>query len=55
MTYLIFVAMFGTGTALFLWLRDARIFFGPAFLVTGKPRITVCCTARWLRWDTWLR
>jgi hypothetical protein len=32
MTYLIFVAMFGTGTALFLWLRDARIFFR-----TGLP------------------
>ncbi|HSA37672.1 MAG TPA: ABC transporter permease [Methanoregula sp.] len=27
MTYLILVAMFGTAAALFLWLRDARIFF----------------------------
>lgn len=27
MTYLIWVAMFGTAAALFLWLRDARIFF----------------------------
>jgi hypothetical protein len=32
MTYLIVVAMFGTGTTLFLWLRDARIFFR-----TGLP------------------
>jgi hypothetical protein len=32
MTYLIYVAMFGTATALFLWLRDARIFFR-----TGLP------------------
>jgi hypothetical protein len=27
MTYLVYVAMFGTIVALFLWLRDARIFF----------------------------
>jgi hypothetical protein len=27
MTYLIYVALFGTAAALFLWLRDARIFF----------------------------
>jgi hypothetical protein len=27
MTYLMYVAMFGTAAALFLWLRDARIFF----------------------------
>lgn len=26
MTYLIFVAMFGTAATFFLWLRDARIF-----------------------------
>ena len=26
MTYLIWVAMFGTAATLFLWLRDARIF-----------------------------
>jgi hypothetical protein len=32
MTYLIWVAMFGTGATLFLWLRDARIFFR-----TGLP------------------
>lgn len=32
MTYLVYVAMFGTATALFLWLRDARIFFR-----TGLP------------------
>ena len=32
MTYLIFVAMFGTAATLFLWLRDARIFFR-----TGLP------------------
>ena len=32
MTYLIYVAMFGTAAALFLWLRDARIFFR-----TGLP------------------
>jgi hypothetical protein len=32
MTYLIWVAMFGTAAALFLWLRDARIFFR-----TGLP------------------
>ena len=32
MTYLVYVAMFGTTTALFLWLRDARIFFR-----TGLP------------------
>ncbi|MDD1685075.1 MAG: ABC transporter permease [Methanoregula sp.] len=27
MTYLIYVALFGTAATLFLWLRDARIFF----------------------------
>jgi len=27
MSYLIYVAMFGTAAVLFLWLRDARIFF----------------------------
>ena len=27
MTYLIYVAIFGTAATLFLWLRDARIFF----------------------------
>lgn len=27
MTYLIWVAAFGTAATLFLWLRDARIFF----------------------------
>lgn len=27
MTYLIYVAMFGTAATIFLWLRDARIFF----------------------------
>ncbi|WP_321504149.1 ABC transporter permease [uncultured Methanoregula sp.] len=27
MTYLIYVAMFGAGATIFLWLRDARIFF----------------------------
>jgi hypothetical protein len=27
MTYLIWVAIFGTAATLFLWLRDARIFF----------------------------
>jgi hypothetical protein len=27
MTYLIWVAVFGTAATLFLWLRDARIFF----------------------------
>jgi hypothetical protein len=32
MTYLIWVAMFGTAATLFLWLRDARIFF-----LTGLP------------------
>ena len=32
MTYLIWVAMFGTAATLFLWLRDARIFFR-----TGLP------------------
>ena len=32
MTYLIYVAMFGTAATLFLWLRDARI-----FLRTGLP------------------
>jgi hypothetical protein len=32
MTYLIWVAMFGTAVTLFLWLRDARIFFR-----TGLP------------------
>jgi hypothetical protein len=30
MTYLIFVAAFGTAATLFLWLRDARIFFRTA-------------------------
>jgi hypothetical protein len=32
MTYLIYVAMFGTAAVFFLWLRDARIFFR-----TGLP------------------
>jgi hypothetical protein len=32
MTYLIWVALFGTAATLFLWLRDARIFFR-----TGLP------------------
>ena len=32
MSYLIYVAMFGTAAVLFLWLRDARIFFK-----TGLP------------------
>lgn len=32
MTYLIWVALFGTAAVLFLWLRDARIFFR-----TGLP------------------
>ncbi|MCK9580485.1 MAG: ABC transporter permease [Methanoregula sp.] len=32
MTYLIYVAMFGTCVTIFLWLRDARIFFR-----TGLP------------------
>lgn len=32
MTYLIWVAIFGTAATLFLWLRDARIFFR-----TGLP------------------
>jgi hypothetical protein len=27
MTYLVYIAVFGTAVALFLWLRDARIFF----------------------------
>jgi hypothetical protein len=27
MTYLVYVAIFGAGAVLFLWLRDARIFF----------------------------
>ncbi len=32
MSYLIYVAMFGAGAVLFLWLRDARIYFR-----TGLP------------------
>jgi hypothetical protein len=32
MTYLVWVAVFGTAATLFLWLRDARIFFR-----TGLP------------------
>jgi hypothetical protein len=32
MTYIIYVAIFGTAATLFLWLRDARIFFR-----TGLP------------------
>jgi hypothetical protein len=32
MTYLVYVAMFGTAATVFLWLRDARIFFR-----TGLP------------------
>jgi hypothetical protein len=31
MTYLIYVALFGTTAVLFLWLRDARIFFRTGF------------------------
>ncbi|MCX6697828.1 MAG: ABC transporter permease, partial [Methanoregula sp.] len=27
MSYLIYVAMFGAAVVIFLWLRDARIFF----------------------------
>jgi hypothetical protein len=30
MTYLIYVALFGAAATLFLWLRDARIFFRTA-------------------------
>ena len=32
MSYLIYIAMFGFGATIFLWLRDARIFFR-----TGLP------------------
>jgi hypothetical protein len=32
MTYLMYVALFGTAATLFLWLRDARIFYR-----TGLP------------------
>jgi hypothetical protein len=32
MDYLVYVAMFGTAATIFLWLRDARIFFR-----TGLP------------------
>jgi hypothetical protein len=32
MTYLVYVAMFGAAAVIFLWLRDARIFFR-----TGLP------------------
>jgi hypothetical protein len=32
MTYLTYVALFGAGATIFLWLRDARIFFR-----TGLP------------------
>jgi len=32
MSYLIYIAAFGTGAVIFLWLRDARIFFR-----TGLP------------------
>jgi len=32
MDYLVYVAIFGTGATIFLWLRDARIFFR-----TGLP------------------
>jgi hypothetical protein len=31
MSYLIYVAMLGTAAVLFLWLRDARIFFRTGF------------------------
>jgi hypothetical protein len=33
MDYLVYVAMFGTAATIFLWLRDARIFFR-----SGLPR-----------------
>ncbi|MDD4137632.1 MAG: ABC transporter permease [Methanoregula sp.] len=32
MSYLLYIAIFGTGAVIFLWLRDARIFFR-----TGLP------------------
>jgi len=31
MTYLAYVAVFGVGAVLFLWVRDARIFFRTGF------------------------
>jgi hypothetical protein len=31
MTYLLYVAMFGTAATIFLWLRDSRIFFRTGF------------------------
>lgn len=31
MTYLIYVAIFGAAATIFLWLRDARIFFRTGF------------------------
>lgn len=31
MTYLIYISLFGAAAALFLWLRDARIFFRTGF------------------------
>jgi hypothetical protein len=32
MTYLVYIAFFGTAAAIFLWLRDARIYY-----LTGLP------------------
>lgn len=31
MTYLVYVAMFGTAATIFLWLRDARIYYRTGF------------------------
>lgn len=31
MSYLTYIALFGTAVTVFLWLRDARIFFGTGF------------------------
>ena len=39
MSYLIYVAYFGEVVVIFLWLRDARIFFRPVSPVTGKRHI----------------
>ena len=52
MSYLIYVAAFGTAAVIFLWLRDARIFFRTGLPGTGRLPTGVLHTARSPRWGS---
>ena len=45
MSYLLYVALFGTAATIFLWLRDARIFFR-----TGLPGYRTGCLLGYRVW-----